>query len=86
MFHIYFAMIVISALAGLAVYFQKETALYLRLFPIFLLLTILVELAVSYLKVHGKSVQTIYSFFGAFEFLFYMFVLKEIIQKKRQRY
>jgi hypothetical protein len=82
MVNIYFAMIVISMLAGIAVYFQKDTKLYLRLFPVFLLVTIIVELVGRYLRAHDISVVALYNFFTAFEFLFYMYALKEIIHNK----
>lgn len=82
MFNFYFAMMIICALAGLAVYFQENIGLYLRLFPVFLLVTILVEIIASYLDAHGKSVVPLYSFFTASEFLFYMYVLKEVIHNK----
>ncbi len=35
---VYISFILLSALAGIAVYFQKHSPLYLKLFPIFLFL------------------------------------------------
>src|SRR4051812_26658114 len=81
---VYLAFIVISFLAGLTVAFQRNTSRYLRLFTVFLFLTLVVEIISLYLNKQGrKSTLTIvYSFFTSFEFLFYLYVLREIIRNK----
>ena len=77
------ATIFISFLAGLTVYFQKNNQLYLRLFPLFLLLTVIVESTAIYMYVQKRPPITLYNFFSSFEFLFYMYILREIIQNKK---
>lgn len=72
----------IAVLAGLAVYFQPDADIYLRLFPIFLLLTEVVTLVANYLSAHNGNNTILYNFFGSLEFCFYFFVLYRIIQKR----
>ena len=72
----------IAFLAGLIVYFKPGTDIYLRLFPVFLLLTEAVTLVGTYLTAHNSNNIILYNFFGAFEFCFYFFILYRIIQKR----
>ena len=77
--------IIFSTLAGLySQYVKKSSALYLKLFPIFLVLTILVELgAVWMIKIEKRhDTYLIYNPFTCFEFVFYIFIISEIIRKK----
>jgi len=74
-----------SFLAGITVYFQPNTKFYLRLLPLFLLLSILVELTAYYLFLKGKPPITLYNFFSSFEFLFYIFLLREILQTRKAK-
>ena len=82
--HIYFNLYLvgITLLASLLVYFQQETDIYLRLFPLFLLLTLTVILVSIYLLAHSKNNTLLYNFFTSFEFCFYFFILYRIIQKR----
>ncbi|HMH31937.1 MAG TPA: hypothetical protein VK543_02850 [Puia sp.] len=74
--------IVISFFAALTVYFQPGSPLYLKLFPPFLAMTILVELTASYFIVkYGENVS-VYNIFNIVNFCFYYFVLREIITNK----
>ena len=82
-YNIYFALIIISFLSSLTAYFQKNVPSYLRLFPAFLLLTILVEVSATWLASHGTPSTTLYNFSSTVEFLFYMYVLREIIKNKK---
>jgi hypothetical protein len=79
---VYITFLVISFLASLTVYFQKNSKGYLRLFPLFLLLTLIVEITSLYLLMNQKPTTTLYDFFISIEFLFYMYVLREIIYNK----
>ena len=79
---IYFTLVIISFLASLTAYFQKNSQLYFRLFPIFLFVTIIVEIFSSWLLAHNKSTTTLYNFFSTFEILFYIYVLRVIIQSR----
>jgi len=80
----YIIFVVISFLASLTIYSQQNTKIYLRLFPFFLLLTLIIELISYYLFVKEKKVTItmLYNFFSLFEFLFYMYVIREVIQSK----
>ncbi len=72
----------IAFLAGLAVYFQPGTDIYLRLFPLFLLLTEIVIIIGIYLSTQIRNNVIVYNFFGSFEFCFYFFILYRVIQKR----
>jgi hypothetical protein len=82
---IYFTLIVVSFLASLTAYFQKNTPSYLRLFPVFLLVTIAVEGISTWMFLHGKTSNHLYNFFSSVEFLFYMYVIREIIQNAKAK-
>ncbi len=83
MFFYYFVFFIqISLLASLTTYFWEKQDLYLRLFPLFLLVTDVVEILCSYLALHGGTTVIIYNFFEIFEFCFYFFALMRILQNK----
>jgi hypothetical protein len=82
---LYFTMVIISFLASLTAYFQKDSKRYLRLFPLLLFVTIMVELCASWLHAHKKPTSILYNFFSCLEFLFYMYILREIIQSIRMK-
>jgi len=77
---LYMWFIVVSFLVSLSVYFKsKGSYLYLKLFPPFLLTTLIIEAFGSYLYSIGKNNLTLYNFFTAFEFLFYFWVISLVI-------
>ena len=80
---LYFTLLIISFLASLTGYFQKNVQTYLRLFPLFLLLTISIEILSAWMSGRGTPATIVYNFFSCFEFLFYMYILREIIQSSR---
>ena len=82
---IYIVFIAISLIASITVYFQSGMSIYLRVFPIFLLCTLVVELVAYHLGSNGISPITLYNFFTPVEFLFYMFVLRAVILNKRMK-
>ncbi len=76
--YVYF--IFISFLASLSVYSSSNTSYpYLKLFPPFLLTTIIVESIGSYIGSIRISNLTLYNFFTVFEFCFYLYVIRMII-------
>lgn len=77
---IYFYFIVISFLASLYVYPGNKYK-YIKLFPFFLLATIITESVGSYLSSVNKHNMFIYNFFSVVEFDFYLYVLSLIIVK-----
>jgi len=72
--------ILIGFLASLSLYFQRKGDAYLKLFPPFLLITLLVECASMFGMVKGKAIFAMYNFFSILEFSFYFFLLREIIK------
>lgn len=81
--NIYYTTVAISFLASFVVYFQKDSRRYLRLFPLFLMLTIAVEMGAAWLFAHKRSTAILYNIFASIEFLFYMYVVREIIKSLR---
>ena len=78
---IYFYFILVSFLVSLTVFtVPKATDRYLRFFPPFLIATLAVEFTGSYLSYSQKNNLTLYNFFTAFEFVFYLWILSLIIQ------
>jgi hypothetical protein len=81
---VYIYFMVISFFASLSVYFTlKNDYFYLKLFPPFLLATVLVESVGNYLGSTGKSNTSIYNFFTVFEFCFYLWVISLIVNSKQ---
>jgi len=64
-----------SFLVSLSVYIRTESSNYLKLFPPFLLSTLVVELLGSYLGHVEKNNVILYNFFSVFEFAFYLFII-----------
>ena len=82
--YVYF--ICLSFLASLSVYFNsKASHFYLRLFPPFLLATIIIEILGSYFLSISKPNLGLYNFFTVFEFCFYLYIISLIISSKRAK-
>lgn len=76
----------ISFFASLTVYFiNKPAELYLRIFPPFLLASIIIELLGYYLASISKSNVFLYNFFSVMEFCFYFYVISLIIANVRMK-
>lgn len=82
---VYFTIIVVSFLASLTVYFQVNIQPYLRMFPLFLLLTLVIEVISQYLISHKRQPTILYSFFTSFEFIFYLYTIREIVHSRRMK-
>lgn len=85
LFYYFIYFIQICLLASLTVYFRKKPDLYLRLFPLFLLITDIVEVVGSYQALHHGTNVNMYNVFSIFEFCFYFFCLTQIIQNKKAK-
>ena len=83
--YVYVLSIFVSFLASLIIYFQRKDDSYLRLFPPFLFLTLLVECAAMFNLVKGNSNRAMYHFFSLIEFIFYFYILSEIIKNVRMK-
>jgi hypothetical protein len=75
----------LAALAGMLLCFRKETPLYLKLFPFFLLITIPVEIVASIMIGENTSTTMMYNVFTTFEFVFYLWMLREIISNRNTK-
>ncbi|HVU57092.1 MAG TPA: hypothetical protein VHD83_18650 [Puia sp.] len=80
---IYIVFIAISFVASFTVYFQSGLHAFLRAFPVYLLCTLAVELIAYHLASTGRSPMKMYNYFAPLEFLFYMFLLRAVIQNRR---
>jgi len=70
---------VICFLASLALFFQASVPRYLKTFPFFLLLTIIIEIAGILLTKKKVDSIPMYNVFTTFEFIFYLYILRSII-------
>lgn len=77
--------IALSLIASFKIYGQEKSEFYLKLFPPYLGLSLLIEIVAIYLVQIGAKNYILYSVFGIIEFAFFLFVLSEIIKKKSVR-
>ncbi len=73
---------IVCLLASLSLFFQKNTPIHLKLFPIFLLITIGIEVTGIILRLEGKSNILLYNLFGVFSVIFYLYFIKSIIHNR----
>ncbi len=78
----YVLSIFVSLLASLTLYFQRKDDAWLRYFPPFLLVSVLVDLASMLNLIKGDINHAAYNFFSLVEFIFYFFILREIIRSR----
>jgi hypothetical protein len=81
--HIYFELI--SFLASITLYFQRETPRYMKFFPVYLLITIVVEVVGWQIHNNRQAVVWLYNFFIIFNFDFYLYILKNFIHSIKAR-
>lgn len=83
---IYIYFIAISFLASISIYFtSNKSYYYLKLFPPFLLATLIAEALGGYLSSLGRPNVWLYNFFTVFEFCFYLWIISFIINNKRMK-
>lgn len=82
---IYIIFISISFIVSFNVYKQDNSAFYLKLFPPYLGLTLLIEIVGNYLVNRNIETYILYNIFGVVEFAFFLFILSKIIQNKVMR-
>src|SRR5687767_4952497 len=71
---------VLTFFVSIMLYLKRNVDLYLRFFPIFLFITVVVEGVGFKLREKGINSWPMYNFFYVFEFVFYFFVLNLVIQ------
>lgn len=81
---IYIYFIILSLIASLFVYSDTRHP-YLKLFPPFLLATLVAELSGFYMNRIGENNLFIYNYFTVLEFCFYMFFVSLVISKKKAK-
>jgi hypothetical protein len=69
---------VICFLASLALFFQASLPMYLKTFPFFLFITIIIEYTGSHLAEKKVDTTLMYIVFTTFEFIFYLYILRGI--------
>jgi hypothetical protein len=69
-------------LASLTIYLKKNPPLFLKPFPIFLLITVVIEVIATVLRVNKMPIKPLYNFFSVFEIEFYLFVFYCSIKNK----
>ncbi len=74
--------LVVCFLASLTAFFQKPSPAYLKLFPFYFFVTLLVQQIGTYLSQHSIHNAVLYNVYSIFEFAFNFFVLRLIIQNK----
>ena len=77
-----YAMIAIALLASMTLFIQPDTDFYLKLFPLFLLVTVIVTIIGSHLSAQGKNNTIMYNLFSDFEFCFYIIILQSVLRNK----
>jgi hypothetical protein len=75
--------LIVCLLASFTSFFQKPSPLYLRIFPFYFIVTVLVQQIGNYLSQHSIPNAVLYNIYSMAEFPFYFFVLWCIIQNKR---
>jgi hypothetical protein len=81
--YLYFELI--SLLASCTFYFRKGIPLYLKLFPVFLAITLTVEIIGWRILVDGDDATTLFYLFSVFEFCFYLYTLHHIIRTRKAK-
>lgn len=74
--------IAISTLVGLIMLFKRKDPLHLRIFPFFLLYTLLNELIAGYLVENSQDTTEIYNVYAIVQLVFYTYLLSKFIRNK----
>lgn len=78
----YFYVEILCAVASITVYFQHPKPLYLKLFPFYLIISIVLEIIAGWMYRRYGSNSALYNLYLVFNFCFYLFVLREIISNR----
>lgn len=77
------AIAVICLLSSITVYFQPQSELYLKLFPVYLLITNAVSAIGVYMGDHNMNNTLLYNIFSIVEVVFYFYIFYAIIRNKK---
>ena len=78
-----FIIVLFTLLASFTLYFQPTPEFYLKIFPLYMLITALFGGMLIYFSFHRINSVVLFNLFSTFEFCFYLFVLQQIIRDKR---
>ena len=78
--------IALSMITAFAMFSRKGIPLYLRLFPYFLLVTFVTEILGWQLANEDKNNAAIYNFFSVAAFIFYSYLIMQVIYSKKAKY
>ncbi len=84
-YYTYLVLIVISFLASLSVYFQKDDPISFKVFPVFLLVTFMVEMIARQIGLTGGSNLWLYNIWSSLEFGFYLYFFSAIYRNQSAR-
>jgi len=74
---------IVCLLASITIYFRPASELYLKLFPIYLFVAVVMGEIGPYLAMHNKTNALLYTIFIILEFIFYFFVLYQIVKSRK---
>ena len=83
-FQYYF--ISLSMIVGFVILSRKNVPLYLRLFPYFLLVTLITEILGWLMSVEGMNNAALYNFFSVAAFIYYLYAIKQAIYSRRAKH
>src|ERR1051325_5227623 len=76
---------ILCLLASITLFFQASIPPYLKSFPFFIAFTIIVEVTGFVLRKHVFTVNLLYCFFTAFEFVYYLLIIRYIIYNQKAK-
>jgi len=82
---VYIWFILLAAIAALSAFFLKRISIFFYLFPFYLIITFFVEASGIWLSNHGQTTTLLYNIFTTFEFMFYFWIMRIIINNIRIR-
>jgi len=77
---------VLSIVAGITIYFQPHSPLHLKLFPLFLLYTLMNEILAGYMVSRGEHTTLLYNIYDILEFNFYIYFFLCIVKNKKAKF
>ena len=78
----YIWLILSGSIVGAIVYFKKGTPVFLRVLPVYLLITFTVEYIGQWMNDNGKVTVTLYNVFTTIEFIFYFWMLRYMVRNR----
>lgn len=80
--NIYIWFILIGSIISGFVYFRKGTPFFLKIFPVYLLTTFIIEYIGGWRSDEGKTTVTLYNVFITIEFVFYFWMLRHMVRNR----